>query len=87
MTPLVVKMFKPIKIAGSRATNEFGIDKLLIAKADTQFGATDTPFWGEADAAVRQELTCFDLANRGPHQLTEFTPLLASDRGFDILSA
>jgi hypothetical protein len=29
---LVVKMFKPIKIAGSRPTNEFGINKLLIAQ-------------------------------------------------------
>jgi hypothetical protein len=80
--PLVVKQVKPVKVAGSGETNKFGIDKLLIAKAQAQLRATDTAVLGEADAAVRKELACFDLANRGPNQLAEFAALFVSDRGF-----
>ena len=35
---------------------------------------------------MRQELACFDLANRGPNQLAEFPPLLVADRGLQVLN-
>ena len=78
--PLVVKHVKPIKVAGSWSTNEFGVDKLLIAQAQSQLCAADAAVLREADAAVRQELAGFDLADRGADQLAEFPPLFVTDR-------
>ena len=34
---------------------------------------------------MRLEVSCFDLADGGPHQLAELTPLLVADRGLEIL--
>src|ERR1019366_7289087 len=83
--PLVVKMFKPIKVARSRTADEFGVDERLVAEAQPQLGATQTSVLREANAAVRSKLACFDLADRGSDQLAELTPLLVADRGLEIL--
>src|SRR6266849_10469868 len=78
--PLVVKVVKPIKVAGSGFADEFGLDELLVSQAEPQISAAHAAVLREANAAVRQELAGFDLAGRGFNQLAELPTLLFSDR-------
>ncbi len=47
---LVFKLVKPFKVTGSRSADQFGIDKVLIAQAETQVMAAHAAVLGEADA-------------------------------------
>ena len=61
--PLVVKLVKPIKIAGSGSTSEFQVDQWLISKAQAQMGAVHTAVSRKANPAVLRKLPSRDLAN------------------------
>src|SRR5215469_7207492 len=49
-------------------------------------GAAHTPVLRESNAAVREELPCLDLIDRGLNQLAEFPALTFVDRGLQILN-
>src|ERR1700674_2665845 len=84
--PLVVKMVKPIKVTRSGTADQFGIDQLLVAQAQTQLGAAHAAVLRKADAAVRQELADFDLADGGSHQPAVFLPSFVADRRLEVLN-
>ena len=60
---MLLKMFKPIKIACSRLAPELRVDYGLVPQAQPPMRAAGASIHREADAAVRRELTGFDLAN------------------------
>ena len=73
--PLIHKFVKPIKVAGSRPTDEVRFNQVLITEAKTQMRAADTAVLRETDAAVGGELPGFQLLNGRFNQTAEFTPL------------
>src|ERR1700693_6075882 len=59
--PLVVKHVKPIKVARSRLTNEFGSNECLVPKTQSEVGTANAPVLREADSWVGRELGSFAL--------------------------
>ena len=84
--PLLLKLVKPIKVARSRAANEFRIPQLLIAQTESQMSAAHTSVLREADTAMGKEVTGFNLAGRGLNELAKFSTLVFTDGSFQILN-
>src|SRR6201981_3730119 len=61
--PLIQKLVKPIKIAGSWFSNQVRADQFLVTQTEAQMRTAQASVLREADAAVRRELARFDLAN------------------------
>jgi hypothetical protein len=74
--PLVVKNVKPIKIARSRLTNQFGPNKCLIPQTQPKVGTADAPVLRESNSGPRKEPGSFDLTDCCINQLAKFLPLL-----------
>ncbi len=83
--PLVVKLVKPIKVAGSGFADKFGLDKVLVAQAEAQAGAAQAAVLGEADATVGGEEPSLDLGNGLLDQLAVLLALLLANRGLQVL--
>src|ERR1700674_1032950 len=69
--PLVVKHVKPIKVARSWLTNEFGSNECLVPEAQAKVRAADAPVLRETDSWVGRELGSFDLVGCGFGQLAK----------------
>ena len=54
--PFIGTWYSATKVARSGTPDQFGLDQLLVAEAQTQLGTAHTAVLREADAAVRQEL-------------------------------
>src|SRR4029077_15044981 len=84
--PLVVKHVKPIKVARSWLTNEFGFDERLVSQAQAKVCAVDAPVLRETDSWVRRKLCSFDLPSGRFDQLAKLLTLLFRDRGNQVLN-
>jgi hypothetical protein len=78
--PLVVKHVKPIKVGGSRLTNEFGSNQCLVPKAQAEVGTANAPVLRESDSWVGRELGSFDSMSGRFDQLAKLLTLLLRDR-------
>src|SRR5207245_9702634 len=84
--PLIHKLVKPIKVARSRTTNKFRLNKLLVSETQPQLRATDAAVPRETDAAVRQELASFNMAGRRLDHTAELLSLLVRAGGLEVLN-
>src|ERR1700693_998190 len=84
--PLVVKHVKPIKVARSRLTNEFGPNQRLVPKAQAEVSTADASVLRESDSWVGRELGGFDLTCGRFDQLAKLLTLLLRDRSQQILN-
>src|SRR6202140_2335175 len=84
--PLFVKHVKPIKVARSRLTNEFGINQWFVAKTQPEVGTADAPVLRKTNPRPGRELGSFDLTNRCINQLAKLSTLLVGDRSQQILN-
>jgi hypothetical protein len=84
--PLIHKVVKPIKVTGSRTTNKLRFDELLVSEAQSELRATDASVLREPDAAMRHELTSFDMTGRRLNHTAKFFPLLVGDGGLEVLN-
>src|SRR5580658_8204323 len=74
--PLFVKIVKPIKVAGSCPANQIRVDQWLIVETEPKMRTAHAAVLWKADAAVRNELTRFDLAYRGFDEPAVLPPLV-----------
>jgi hypothetical protein len=81
---LEIKLVKPTKVL-SRTPDKAGVDQFLSIQAQADIRAGDAGVLGEANAAVWQELGCFNPTNRILHQLAKLLTLFVCDRGPEIL--
>jgi hypothetical protein len=84
--PLVVKHVKPIKVARSWLTNEFGSDQLLVPEAQAEMCTADAPVPRESDSWVRRKLGRFDLMGGGFDQLAKLLTLFFGNRSQQVLN-
>ena len=84
--PLVVKHVKPIKVARSRLTNEFGPNEWFVPKAQAEMCAADAPVLRETDSWAGRELGSFDLTDRRFDHLAKLPTLLFGNRSQQILN-
>src|SRR5579862_2217039 len=84
--PLVVNNVNPIKVGGSRLTNEFGCGQSFVPKTQSEVCTADAPVLRETDSWVGRELGRFDLTGRGFNQLAKLLTLLFRDRSQEVLN-
>jgi hypothetical protein len=71
---LEIKLVKPTKVL-SRTPDKASVDEILSAQAQADIRAGDAWVLGETNAAVWQELGCFNPRNRVLHQLAKLVAL------------
>src|SRR5229473_271572 len=84
--PLIHKLVKPIKVAGSWFSNKVRADQFLVTQTEAQMRAAHTSVLGKTDAAVGKELARFDLANGCFDQATVLPALFFRNGAFQILN-
>src|SRR5579862_4821644 len=84
--PLVVNNVNPIKVGGSRLTNEFGCGQSFVPKTQSEVCTADAPVLRETDSWVGRELGRFDLTSGGFNQLAKLLTLLFRDRSQQVLN-
>src|ERR1700688_4166588 len=84
--PLVVKHVKPIKVARSWLTNEFGSDECLVPEAQSEMRAANAPVLGKPDSWMRRKLCRFDLTSGRFDELPKLLTLLFRDRSQQVLN-
>ena len=67
-------------------TNEFEINKRLVAKAQAEVDAADAPVLREPDPGPRKELGGFNLTDRRINQLAKLSTLLVGNCSQQILN-